>query len=255
MPLSPQAHAATHIGRRRKTNQDSFVADDGLGLYAVADGVGGSAGGEIASREAVDAISDAIRRGLAASPGLRGKRRPDRENAARRLLESALHAATYMVYGLAELDRELAGMGTTVSALLALPEYAVIAQVGDSRIYQWRAGRAAQLTEDHTLVAWQLREGLITRREAAVSPDRNVITRVVGSRDHVRVDTTLVEVREGDRFLLCSDGLHGYLRPGELESVMRLPLREAVYAFVALANGRGGHDNITAVVVEMLEAP
>ncbi|MCU0685196.1 MAG: protein phosphatase 2C domain-containing protein [Polyangiaceae bacterium] len=253
MPLSPRAQAGTHVGRRRANNQDSFVADDTIGLYAVADGVGGNAGGEVASREAVDAISDVVRRGLAASPALRGKRREDRELAARRLLEGALQAATYMVYGLAELDRGLKGMGTTVSALLVLADYAVIAQVGDSRVYQWRGGRARQLTEDHTLVAWQVREGLISAAEAERSPDRNVITRVIGCNDHVRVDTAAVEVRVGDRFLLCSDGLHGYLRPGELEGVMRRPPAEAVTSFVGLANGRGGRDNITAVVVDLLE--
>jgi protein phosphatase len=160
-----------------------------------------------------------------------------------------------MVFGLAQQDRELAGMGTTVSALLVLSEYAVIAQVGDSRIYRWRRGhRAAQLTEDHTLVAWQLREGLISEFEAQHSPDRHVITRVVGCRDHVRADTGVVEAIAGDRFLLCSDGLHGYLRAGELEGLLGLSPRRAVGACIELANRRGGGDNITAVVVELPRA-
>ena len=160
-----------------------------------------------------------------------------------------------MVYALAELDREKSGMGTTISALLTLGEYAVTAQVGDSRIYQVRDGLVSQITEDHTLISWQIREGLITPEEARRSPHRNVITRAVGNRDYVEVDTGLLTLSSGDRFLLCSDGLHGYLREEEITTVTFLEVEAAVHRFIEIANQRGGKDNITAILVEIKGGP
>ncbi|MEM7605454.1 MAG: protein phosphatase 2C domain-containing protein [Myxococcota bacterium] len=142
-------------------------------------------------------------------------------------------------------------MGTTLSALAICGHYGVTAQVGDSRIYLVRGGRAAQLTEDHTLVAWQLKQGIITEAEAAVSPHRNVITRAVGSRDYVQVDTRFFEVRPGDAFLVCSDGLHGYLAEEEIAPIVNLGPDVATERFVTMANERGGKDNITVVVVRI----
>jgi protein phosphatase len=156
-----------------------------------------------------------------------------------------------MVFSMAEMDRGKAGMGTTISALLILGEFAVTAQVGDSRIYRVHDGETEQLTEDHTLIAWQLKQGLITPQEAKKSPHRNVITRAVGNRDYVQVDTGLVHLERGDRFLLCSDGLHGYLQTGDIAPVVDLGGEDAVARFIALANERGGKDNITAVLVEI----
>ena len=108
-----------------------------------------------------------------------------------------------------------------------------------------------QLTEDHTLIAWQLKQGLITPQEAKKSPHRNVITRAVGNRDYVQVDTGLVKLAPGDRFLLCSDGLHGYLRESDIAPIVALRGENAVKKFIALANERGGKDNITAILVEI----
>src|SRR4030095_13594837 len=139
-----------------------------------------------------------------------------------RLMESSIQAATYMVFSMAEMDRGKTGMGTTLSALLVLREYAVTAQVGDSRIYRVKSDSVEQLTEDHTLIAWQLKQGLITPQEAKKSPHRNVITRAVGNRDYVQVDTGVVKLVSGDRLLLCSDGLHGSLRDSDIEPIARL---------------------------------
>ena len=136
-------------------------------------------------------------------------------------MESAVQAATYFVYSIAEIDRDKSGMGTTISALLVLGDYAVTAQVGDSRIYRVHDGIVEQLTEDHTLIAWQLKQGLITPQEALKSPHENVITRAVGNREYVQVDTRLVPLK-GDRFLLCSDGLHGYLRERDIPPIVAL---------------------------------
>lgn len=257
-PPMPPAHnfvtmsfGDTDVGRRRQGNEDAFLNDDDIGLYVVADGMGGHAAGEVASREAVDTVFGMVKRGLAALPQLHGEAAPDVVRAACRLIEGAVQAATYMVYALAELDKEKSGMGTTISALLALGTYAVTAQVGDSRIYQVRDGEVVQITEDHTLIAWQLKQGLITPEEAKRSPHRNVITRAVGNRDYVEVDTGIVSLHRGDRYLLCSDGLHGYLRLEEIPAIAEVGGIAAVRRFIALANARGGKDNITAVLVEV----
>jgi protein phosphatase len=250
-PLRRVGHALTDLGRKRTTNEDAFFMDDALGLYVVADGMGGHAAGEVASREAVDTLYGMVKRGLG---GLQKLTHPVSERDSRdacRLMESAVQAATYFVFSIAEIDRAKTGMGTTISALLVLGEYAITAQVGDSRIYRVTRGVVEQLTEDHTLIAWQLKNGLITPQEAARSPHKNVITRAVGNREYVQVDTRCVPLAPGLRFLLCSDGLHGYLRDEDIPDIVAMGGREAVQRFIDLANGRGGKDNITAVLVEI----
>jgi serine/threonine protein phosphatase PrpC len=245
------SYGGTHVGRRRQINQDALLCDDELGLWVVADGMGGHAAGEVASREAVETIFGMVKRGKAtldldgASAEARGRA------AAARLLEGAVQAATYMVYAMAELDADNAGMGTTVSAMMSFGGSAVIGQVGDSRIYRIRDGRVTQLTEDHTLIAWQLKQGLITEQEARQSQKKNVITRAVGNRDYVQVDISVVDLEVGDEYLLCSDGLHGYLREQEIPEVGAPGGQFAVDRLIDLANNRGGRDNITALFVEV----
>jgi len=239
------------IGRKRKTNQDSFFMDEEMGLYVVADGMGGHAAGEVASQEAVDALYAMVKRGYPSLAPLVAPLDEERVRAVCRLMESAVQAATYMVFSMAQVDRDKSGMGTTISALLVHGAYAALAQVGDSRIYRTRHGETVQITQDHTVVALQLQKGLITPEEAKKSPLRNMITRAVGNHDYVEVDTGLVSLEKGDRFLLCSDGLSGYLRLKEVAEIVSHGAESAVQRFIALANGRGGHDNITAVVVEI----
>jgi protein phosphatase len=135
--------------------------------------------------------------------------------------------------------------------MMGFGDYAVLGQVGDSRIYRVRGSTATQLTEDHTLIAWQLKQGLITEQEAKHSKHKNVITRAVGNRDYVQVDTTVVGLELGDQYLLCSDGLHGYLREHEIPEIAEAGGQAAVQRFIDLANSRGGRDNITAVLVEV----
>lgn len=246
-------HGLSDIGRRRTTNEDAFAFDDELGLYVVADGMGGHAAGEVASREAVDTVMAMVRRqrdALLKVDG--GDHSVDAIRKVQRVIESAIQAATYMVFAIAEADPDQKGMGTTVSCLLVLDELGITGQVGDSRVYQVRNGVVTRLTEDHTLVAWQVKQGIITADEAERSPHRNVITRAVGSRDYVQVDTAVVDVVAGDSFLVCSDGLHGYLRDDdEIAPVMDLGPAVAVRHLVDLANSRGGRDNITAIAVEI----
>ncbi len=250
-PLRRTGFALTDLGRKRASNEDAFFIDDELGLYVVADGMGGHAAGEIASREAIDTLYGMVKRGLGQLRVLADPLRDQDAQAACRLMESAVQAATYFVYSIAEIDRDKSGMGTTISALLVLGDYAVTAQVGDSRIYRVDGATVEQLTEDHTLIAWQLKQGLITPQEAARSPHKNVITRAVGNREYVEVDTRCIRMAAGTRLLLCSDGLHGYLRDEDIPKIVPLGGAAAVRRFIDMANERGGKDNITAVLVEI----
>lgn len=246
-----RSHGISDVGRRRTLNEDSFISDDELGLYVVADGVGGHAKGEIASAQAVEEVYGFVSRSRKVVE--RFLRSPTEEHlfAVRRLVESAVQAACYMVFGLAELDPNRRGMSTTMSVLLLAEGLGVVAQVGDSRVYRYRQGQAQQLTEDHTLVNYKLKHGLITPEEAERAPGKNVITRAVGHRDYVQVDTVECDVVPKDRFLLCSDGLHVYFREGELAPLLGSGSLDTVaQRLVDLANERGGRDNITALLVD-----
>jgi serine/threonine protein phosphatase PrpC len=250
-PLRRTGHGRTDLGRKRKSNEDAFFLDDELGLYIVADGMGGHAAGEVASREAVDTLYGMVKRGIGKLRALVDPVSEEDTRAACRLLESAVQAATYFVFSIAEIDRDKSGMGTTISALLILGDYAITAQVGDSRIYLVHGSAVEQLTEDHTLIAWQLKQGLITPQEALKSPHKNVITRAVGNREYVQVDTRCVPLVPGVRLLLCSDGLHGYLKDEDIPGIVAMGGTGSVTRFIQLANERGGKDNITAILVEI----
>jgi serine/threonine protein phosphatase PrpC len=240
------------VGRRRVSNEDSLFFDDTIGLYAVADGMGGHAAGEVASQEAIDTVRGMVRHGEGLLRSVEaGDHSPEALWRVGRLLESAVQAATYMVFGIAQSDPDQAGMGTTLSALLLCGPFGITAQVGDSRVYMVRNGQVNQLTEDHTLIAWQLKQGIISQNEAALSPHKNVITRAVGSREYVQVDTHFFRVSPGDSFLVCSDGLHGYLRDEEIPGIIALGPDTAVRHFIHTANLRGGRDNITTIVVNV----
>jgi protein phosphatase len=245
-----RSFAVTDRGLRRSHNEDAFNRDDEIGLYVVADGVGGHAKGEVASQESVDQIHNFVRQGRnqIAALSTEPERRELRESV-RRLLESAVQSACYMIFGLGELDPTRKGMSTTISALLLVGTHGFVAQVGDSRVYRVRHGAALQLTEDHTLVNYKLKQGLISELEARTMKGKNVITRAVGHKDYVEVDTRELDIVPGDIYTLCSDGLHGYLHEGELEQVLTVAAPdEAAARLVALANERGGRDNITVLL-------
>ena len=250
--------ARTDVGRRRQINEDAFFRDDGRGFYVVADGVGGHNKGEIASREAVDQLRSWVygaQRDLDRLVERIGLGETECVWDIRRLLESGVKSACYMVYGMAELDPEKKGMSTTLSALLVRGNFAFGVHVGDSRVYRVRRNNVLQLTEDHTLINYKVKHGMMTKAEAEKATGKNVITRAVGHKDYVQVDTADVDVAVGDRFLLCSDGLHGYFTDNDRE-VAELcgdgDLEECADACIALANQRGGKDNITALVIECL---
>ena len=245
------------VGRKRQINEDAFFRDDSRGFYVVADGVGGHNKGEIASREAVDHLKSWVY-GAARDLDRLVERVTFGESDCvweiRRLLESGVKNACYMVYGMAELDPEKKGMSTTLSALLIRANMAFAVHVGDSRVYRVRGSSVLQLTEDHTLINYKVKHGMMSKAEAEKAAGKNVITRAVGHKDYVQVDTADIDTVPGDRFLLCSDGLHGYFNTDK--EVYELcgdgGLEECAESAVALANQRGGKDNITALVVEVL---
>jgi len=250
--------SATDVGRKRAVNEDALFRDDDMGFYVVADGVGGHNKGEIASRECVDQLQMWMRGARHDLDHLVERAQTGDSDAnweIRRLLESGVQSACYMVYGMAEMSPEKRGMSTTCSALLVRGGYAYAAHVGDSRVYRIRSHSVLQITEDHTLINYKLKHGLITLAEAERSTSKNVITRAVGHKDHVQIDTADVDTEPGDRFLLCTDGLHGYLRDENeiVELIADDSLDSGARAAIALANQRGGRDNITAVVVEVTE--
>lgn len=239
---------------KRDHNEDAFLASDDVPLYIVADGMGGHAAGEVASWEAIEAVHGMIRSGAPKVEDYRQNPSEDTVRELRRLVESAIQHATYMLFGIAEQDPSHKGMGTTITVMTLANDIAILGSVGDSRAYLVRGHRIWQVTEDHTLVQLQMRAGLISPEEAAKSPRGNVITRAVGPRDYVQVDTFVVPVQPGDRYLLCSDGLHGYLQPQEIAPIMnQYSLKEAVEHFISLGNQRGGKDNITCVLVEVVD--
>ena len=243
--------ARSDVGKKRAHNEDAYLVDEALGLYAVADGMGGHAAGEVASAAAVKALRDALAEdrpvleAFARAPTLE-----NRENAAQ-LVERAVQKACAEVYALSATDRSKRGMGTTLVTFVACGKNAVLAHVGDSRIYLFRNDRVHQLTEDHTMVQEQLKRGLITKADAATAENRNVITRAIGVQRSVAVDTLVTELVPGDVYLLCTDGLHGYIAEDEMPSLLGQEKQRLVDLLVDLALQRGGKDNVTAVIVSI----
>lgn len=251
--MNVASFALTDVGRRRTENEDGFIADDEVGLFAVCDGMGGHAAGEIASSLALEIVRKEVRSNTRILRALAADASGLHRAAAVELMERAVQRACREIFRMAEADASKRGMGTTCAALLIAGGKGVIAHVGDSRIYLLRNGQLHQLTEDHTLVQTQLKQGVITPDQAETSPFRNVITRAVGIQESVQVDTLLTDILPGDLFLLCSDGLHGYLSEGETQKLLATEAPEALpRLLIDLANERGGRDNITAVVVRAM---
>jgi serine/threonine protein phosphatase PrpC len=247
--------AATDVGRQREHNEDNYLVDPKLHLFVVADGMGGHAAGEVASQISVHEVSRVVRENedliarYASAPAMEGRQ----ELVV--MMEHAVQTACASIYARAQAEPEKRGMGTTTTALLIAGERGFIAHVGDSRVYLLRQGQVHQLTEDHSLINELVRRGKLKRDEVDTSPYakyKNAVTRAVGAYESVEVDTLDFEVLPGDQFMLCSDGLHFYLKEGDLPEILAADdVADAPKTLVALANAGGGHDNITAVVVRV----
>jgi serine/threonine protein phosphatase PrpC len=242
------AWGLTDVGRKRDHNEDSFLINAELGLFAVADGMGGHAGGDRASRMAVEILEREIR---ALDPG-HGTVPigPSAEAPAARQLRSAALTAGRTIFDLAEGNPQLAGMGTTLTAIFFSGGRAYLAHVGDSRAYLYRDDRIEQLTEDHSWIEEQVRAGFMTPDEARESSLKHIITRSVGFERDVDVDLHVMPILMGDCFLICSDGLSNFMQPQDLrQDLCQGYFSEVPKRLVALANERGGDDNITVVLV------
>ncbi len=246
------ARGLTDVGRKRDHNEDSFLVDESLGLFVVADGMGGHAGGGTASRIAVETIRTKLREAKEADGSLFASPGSLADSGLRELLRDAVEAACGKIYHAAQGDANLAGMGTTVTAVLVDGASAWVAHVGDSRCYLVRGGQIYQISEDHSLVNEQLKAGAITLDEARRSRFKNIITRSVGFEEDVQVDMLGLEVEPGDVLVLCCDGLSNMLEDREIMEVAAgTPLAEAPEKLISLANDRGGDDNITVIVVRV----
>ncbi|MBX2812663.1 MAG: Stp1/IreP family PP2C-type Ser/Thr phosphatase [Myxococcales bacterium] len=235
---------------RRDHNEDSYLVDDDSQLYVVADGMGGHLGGERASKLAVVTVQSSViedRREVVNGKVFRG---PIEEHPALMLLPRAVKKACAAIFHEAQNEPELQGMGTTVTGVAFIGGLAFFGHVGDSRAYLIRDGRIDQLSDDHSLVNEQLKAGLITPEQAKMSRFRHIITRSVGFEEDVAVDTMVVPIQEGDIYVLCSDGLANLVTQTEIRDVIYDNfMRDAPNQLIALANERGGDDNITVVMV------
>jgi len=237
--MNLRAAARTDVGRKRRGNEDCYAVAEDLGLYLVADGMGGHTAGQVASEIASQAAVGALRTLVDASASLTDK------------LRFAVTAANREILDTAQRKPELAGMGTTLVALLAESDRVALAHVGDSRAYLIRGGRIRQLTDDHSLVAELVRRREITETAARGHPHRHVLTRALGVRRSVEPDLAELTPEAGDIFVLCSDGLTGHVRDAEIAEVASGADDPAAACaeLVDLANDRGGDDNITVLVL------
>ena len=232
------AQAKTDIGKLRETNEDRFICKEQL--FVVADGMGGHVAGEIASRMATDAIAKIV-----------DERNP--EESIDKILEVAIIKANNQIYQFAEQNEDFAGMGTTVTAVYIEDGKVYWGHVGDSRLYLCRDGQMLHITQDHSLVGELLRSGSISKEDAINHPQRNILTRAVGTDDSITIDTGIFDWLKGDKLLLCTDGLTNMVPDGEIYQVLQAAAdgsASIVEQLVDRANNAGGFDNITVILVE-----
>jgi PPM family protein phosphatase len=243
-------HAKTDVGQKRDHNEDTILLDEGLQLYVVCDGMGGHAAGEVASKHAAATVQRVLGENKAVVEDAR-KAGGDAREKVLHLVEAAINKACSEIFGMATADNGKAGMGTTLTMVIILGDQGVMGHVGDSRLYMLRSGQVHQLSEDHSYTAEMVKRGKLTREQARQSPYGNVITRAVGIQKNVQVDTLLFDIIPGDTYLLCSDGLHGYFEDlNELADVLgKSDVEKLPEELVNAANGRGGKDNISALVL------
>lgn len=242
-----QGAVLTDTGKVRNNNEDSCLVDDDLGLLIVADGMGGHAAGEVASRLAVDVVREQVTRGLKTGTipacGVPAPHWSDRT----RLLAAAVTMANDIVFRASQERFERRGMGTTIVAALINGSRLSVVHVGDSRFYLFRGGRILSVTRDHSLVAEQVAQGMISSTEAESSESKNILTRALGVMETVDIDAMELPVHAGDMALLCTDGLTKMVEDDGIAETLKNvgdPLR-VCQSLVTLALDRGGRDNVT----------
>ena len=249
-----EAFAWTDPGPVRENNEDNFFVDEDAGLFVVADGMGGHAAGEVASRVAVDTLRELLQGGIDPDETRLDRQMQDPADVLRERLRYAMNQASARIRREAQLNPAYAGMGTTVAVLLIEGGHAHVAHVGDSRIYMMRDGSLSRLTRDHTVVQQEIDAGRLTPELARQVPHRNYLTQSVGYHGPVEPDTATRPVQAGDLFILCSDGLTDPLDDPRIAELLRQTHpSDLAETLVNQAVAGGGEDNITVVTVRVLE--
>ena len=245
--------AQTDVGLRRAQNEDSLCADPDLGLFVVCDGMGGHNAGEVASRLAVQVIQKHLRESRAnAHQPMIGDYDPAFSPQTNRLA-SAIQLANQAILEAGRRQPAHAGMGTTVVSAVISGQVLSIAHVGDSRMYLIRAGTIQPLTPDHSLVAEQVRQGLLTEEQAERSPNRHILTRALGISQNLQVELNEIRLLKEDSLLLCSDGLTGGVKPPEILRAIcsEQEPQDACKRLVTMSNAAGGEDNTTVILISV----
>ena len=254
-PLRIEVAGQTDVGRKRTHNEDNFAIMPEFGLYVVADGMGGHASGEIASKMAIDTLREFFE-STAEDPERTWPYRMERgKGYEENRLITGVKLCNLRIFEQAQRNARQRGMGTTLVALFAVEDGVYVAHVGDSRVYRVREGELEQLTEDHSLLNDYKKMKRLTEEEIRNFPHKNVIVRALGMKDSVKVDTRLEEPRAGDVMLLCTDGLCGPVQDQEILQIVQstTELPQVVGRLIDAANERGGPDNITCVVARWVE--
>jgi serine/threonine protein phosphatase PrpC len=244
---------ATDPGMVRSHNEDSIAADPDIGLAVLADGMGGYNAGEVASGIAVALITSEMRQAIAKT-GLHSLDQADGDLQAIRLLKGIVAKANMSIYQSASSQPQYAGMGTTLVVALYRDNRLSVAHIGDSRLYRMREDKLEQITRDHSLLQEQIDSGMITREAARRSQNKNLVTRALGIEPEVEAEIHTYDVRPGDLYLLCSDGLNDMVEDEDIELTLNamgsnLPL--AANQLVQMANDNGGRDNVSVVLVRV----
>lgn len=248
-PLSAVGAGATHAGKQRGRNEDCFLVDNELGLYLICDGMGGHAAGEVAAATAIETVASLLHQQQAEIERARGCEGGAQE--LRVMVEQAVQDACRVVHDLSRSRLDYLGMGCTLTLLLVSGPRAIMAHVGDTRLYLIREGQVRQLSTDHTMAGELARLGAISADQVKEHPYGHIITRAIGVQPSVEVDTLAVDVLPGDRYLLCSDGLSDYVEDLPwLGGLAEDPDLESIpETLIDFANASGGGDNITVVAV------
>ena len=257
MSLAVEVAAKSDVGCVRTNNEDNFGYDLGAGIFAVCDGMGGQAAGEVASKLGIDVLLNYFRQAATSGEYPQVGTAVDGLSPEATALFSAIRLANQTIYETGQQKEASAGMGSTIVAALIKGNALAIANVGDSRIYLIRQATIQQLTQDHSLVMEQVRRGYLTREQAQQSDLQNIILKALGSEESVDPDVEDLVVVPGDILLLCSDGLTKYVRD---EEILRLvssvdSLEQGCDSLIQTAKDRGGDDNITCMLLKVMERP
>ena len=230
---------ATETGLVRKQNEDNFCICPDIGLFAIADGMGGHQAGEIASRLATQKLADFIRTYL------------EFYSDQKTLLTKGMQEINHQIYLISQQNKRYQGMGTTLTAALIQNNHLYLAHIGDSRLYLLRQGQIKQLTEDHTVVQNLVANSTITADQARTHPKRHILTRALGIDSSVKAEISKITLRTQDKILLCTDGLTNYVTPEEIHHLVNnaAEVKQAVHNLTEMALERGGADNITVILV------